>query len=255
MYKFFNNIQTLLPKNCILCGLRSDTTLELCKICYQSLPWLHNACYQCGVHLENMHESIRCRKCIISPPVFDRVCAMFNYDFPLNKIISQLKFKTKLACGKLLGQLLLQQYQTWYTLESVPEAILPVPLSSIRLRQRGFNQVLEILRPLILATKFPLLDDVCIRVKNTKPQTSINMKYRKRNLLSAFRLLRPIRYSHIAIVDDVFTTGSTISAVSIILRNVGVQQIDIWCICRTQNLRNTSSIQDTHQIYKPHLLE
>ena len=170
--------------------------------------------------------------------MFDRLCALFNYEFPISKLIPQLKFQYKLAYGNLLGQLLLQQYESWYKLDSMPDAILPVPLSNARLKQRGFNQVLEILRPLMLSTNSIVLDNVCIRTKNTKSQTSISMKYRRRNLRSAFRITQPIAYEHVAIVDDVFTTGSTVQAMSEVLKGVGVQQIDIWCICRTQSLHN-----------------
>lgn len=255
MKSLISYFQKLFPKNCIICKLKSDTELELCQICYQSLPWLQNACYQCGARLENIHESIRCRKCIISPPMFDRLCALFDYEFPIDRVILQLKFKYKLAYGNLLGQLLLQQYKTWYALEAMPEAILPVPLSKTRLKKRGFNQTIEILRPLILSSNFIVLSNSCIRTKNTKSQTSMSMRYRRRNLRSAFCLTKSIPYKHVAIIDDVFTTGSTIQAVSEMLRSAGVEQIDVWCICRTQSLRESGSIQYTHQTYKPFLLK
>lgn len=233
----YNSYQKLFPKYCVLCGFKSDTELELCQVCNQALPWLQDACYQCGAILEQGKESIRCRDCIISPPAFDRLCALFNYEMPISKLMPQLKFHDKLLYGKLLGQLLLQEYPKWYGLELEPEALLPVPLADGRLRQRGFNQVLEILRPIMQTKKFPILSDHCVRVKSTKPQTKMSMRYRRRNLRGAFKMMQRIPYRHIAVVDDVYTTGSTIQAISEVLRKVGVEQIDVWCIFRTQSLR------------------
>ena len=225
-------LQKIFPYTCAVCKLRSDTNRDLCSVCYGELPWLIDVCYQCGQPLVDAYESVRCQKCMFSPPNFDRFCGLFHYQPPIDKLITQLKFNYKLAYGNLLGQLLLEQYSLWYKTATIPEAIIPVPLHNLRYRARGFNQVQEILRPFMRAQNIAIVDDLCIKLKHTKPQTRIGAKYRRRNLKGVFQLARKVPYEHIAIVDDVFTTGSTIRAVSEVFRAAGVQCIDVWCICR-----------------------
>jgi ComF family protein len=224
-------VKYLLPNNCVFCRGVSNTRFAICSICYRELPWLFNACYQCGSSLDTVQESIRCQKCIISPPCFDKFCALFNYKPPISNLITNLKFKYKLAYGEVLGKLLLAQYPNWYKNETLPEAIVPVPLSKPRFKNRGFNQVQEILRP--LQKNSNILDNICLRTKHTTPQTKISIRHRKRNLRKAFMLTQEVPHKHIAIMDDVVTTGSTINAISEAFREAGVQQIDVWCICKT----------------------
>ena len=234
MLEAFNSniFSTILPPTCAICKLKSDTNMDICSICYRELPWLIDVCYQCGEQLDNIHESVRCQKCMFFPPKFDRLCALFNYKSPVAKLITQLKFQHKLAYGNLLGQLLLEQYQIWYKASSVPDAIIPVPLHNLRHRIRGFNQVQEILKPLAKAKGIIVIDDLCVRTRYTKPQIKGGAKHRRRNLRGAFQLTKKVSCEHIAIVDDVFTTGSTIRAVCEVFRAAGVQHIDVWCICR-----------------------
>lgn len=230
------SLSKLLPKTCIICHFPADTELDICSVCLQALPWSTNTCYQCGALLASNYEAIRCNDCMVIPPKFARFCALFNYEFPINNFITKIKFHYKLAYANLLGQLLLRRYQQWYQDSKIPTVILPVPLAAARLKQRGFNQVVEILRPLAKATKLIILTDGCYRVKNTKPQTKMTLQNRRRNLRQAFKVSKAIPYEHVIIMDDVYTTGSTVNAMSEVLYHAGVQQIDVWCICRTQNL-------------------
>jgi ComF family protein len=225
-------IVSKIPHTCAICRLPSNTNRDLCSVCYNALPWLMDVCYQCGEPLTDFHESVRCQQCTFLPPICDRFCALFGYKPPVNKLITDFKFKRKLAYGNLLGQLLLEQYPSWYKSSALPEVLIPVPLHDWRHRARGFNQVQEILRPLAATKCINIVDDLCIRTKYTKPQTKRGAKQRRRNLRGAFCLTRKAHYEHIAIVDDVFTTGSTIRAISEVFRAAGVSQIDVWCVCR-----------------------
>jgi ComF family protein len=112
------------------------------------------------------------------------------------------------------------------------DAILPVPLHPGRLRQRGFNQALELARPIARQYRLPLLLNHVKRVKNTLEQSSLSGKERKTNLRQAFSLVKGINYPAIAIVDDVMTTGSTVEELSGLLKKNGVNYVEIWCLAR-----------------------
>ncbi|HQY22412.1 MAG TPA: hypothetical protein PK389_01455 [Gammaproteobacteria bacterium] len=114
----------------------------------------------------------------------------------------------------------------------LPEAIIPVPLHIDRLRKRGFNQALELLWPIHKKTKIPVVFDACVRIRKTTAQAQLDKTRRKRNLKSAFQIVKPIPFEHVAIMDDVVTTGSTVNALTQVLKEAGVTTVDIWCICR-----------------------
>jgi ComF family protein len=143
-----------------------------------------------------------------------------------------LKFNRDLYPGKLFAKLLLDSIrQRWYLNHKLPEVIIPVPLHSKRHRQRGYNQSLEICLPVARTLKIPLDLRTCKRVRNTPAQARLNKTQRSANVQNAF-VAQECRYEHVALVDDVVTTGSTISALSYALLSKGVKQIDVWCICR-----------------------
>ncbi|PCH55186.1 MAG: phosphoribosyltransferase [Legionellales bacterium] len=178
-------------------------------------------------------EHIICARCMGSPPAFDRLCSIFTYNEPVLSLVTDLKFNNKLVAGKLLGQLLADKViNDWYENDSLVTAIIPVPLHLKRLKQRGYNQVVEILHPVTTTLKLPVLLDACVRVKNTQAQSSLDSTARVANIADAFEIVAPIPYTHVALVDDVVTTGSTVNALSKILKQHGVEQVDVWCVCR-----------------------
>lgn len=225
--------QWFFPNVCCFCERATDTGRDLCVDCQVSLPWLNDRCFRCGLLLQDGKESITCQKCIESPPSFDRLCALFNYELPVTKLITGLKFGEKLGYGRILGELMSEKVcHEWYKKEALPDALIPVPLHPKRLRQRGFNQALELLLPVKKRCQLPVLLDVCQRVRKTKPQSLLNRNRRGRNMQGVFEVIAPLKCEHIAIVDDVVTTGSTVSALSAALKLAGATQVDIWCICR-----------------------
>ncbi len=225
--------QWIFPHTCCLCGQFSETDRDLCSVCWHLLPWITDRCYQCGVQLESNKVSIRCESCVVSPPSFDRLCALFAYQPPLPKLISAFKFYQKLAYGKILGELLADAILgQWYINTPLPEAIIPVPLHKKRLIKRGFNQSLELLWPLLKQRKIPLILDECFRSKNTRAQAKLSQEERQDNVKKAFQLKRVLPFEHVAIVDDVVTTGSTVNALSRILKDSGIELVDVWCIGR-----------------------
>jgi len=226
----------LLPRVCAGCGFSSDDqTLDLCTNCKSNLPWLDDRCYQCGLQMLKLSESIICEKCQTSPPPFNRLCALFTYKPPLPKLIGSLKFGRQLFPGALFGKLLTAAItERWYINKPLPQIIIPVPLHEKRLRKRGYNQATEISLPIAKALGIPLGLDVCTRIRHTKAQARLSKASRTRNLAAAFSvdLGRRCRYKSVALVDDVVTTGSTIRAVSKVLVAAGVESVEVWCVCR-----------------------
>lgn len=232
-----NISKIVFPYFCSICECKSDQSMDLCSICTKLLPWIQDRCYRCGVRLEQIDEAVTCKQCQENPPKFDRLCALFDYVPPAINLVTGLKFGRRLAFGRVLGELFSDQIlEEWYSPDTLPEAIIPVPLHPVRIRNRGYNQAMELLYPIKKRIGIPVYDDLCQRLRNTKPQSGLVAELRKQNLQNAFainkRKIRKLKLQHIAIMDDVVTTGSTVSAISAILKDAGILQIDIWCICR-----------------------
>lgn len=222
------------PRICCFClsELR-QSKIDLCEHCKASLPFAVDRCYCCGLRLEQLNEAILCEKCQNRKPPFSRVCALFSYDPPVNKLITGLKFNKQLAYGRLLSELLIEAVETeWYKNSPLPEAIIPMPLHKTRLRARGYNQAMELVRPFRKQNKISVLHKHCWRSRQTKKQSGLNAERRRQNLKNAFKVQLPQSFEHVAIVDDVVTTSSTVASLSLALKEAGVLQVDVWCICR-----------------------
>ena len=170
-----------------------------------------------------------CGACLKKPPWFDKTIALFFYQAPIERFIIELKFNKKLIYAKLLGTLMVEYLKNQHTL---PECIIPVPLHRKRLQERGYNQALEIARPLAKQLKIPLLTTACRRIKPTSAQLHLPASARRRNVKGAFRVDEGFSFKHVAIVDDVVTTASTVAELSKILKQAGVQMIEVWCCAR-----------------------
>jgi ComF family protein len=219
---------------CVLCGLSSGRSLDICMECEAELPWIQYACHQCGEPFDTK-DNTKCGDCLKQHPPFDKTIALFYYKKPIDNFITALKFADKLIYARILGDLLTVKLMKYYHNNSykLPEIIIPVPLHHQRLRERGYNQALEIAR--LIAKKLRIVIDYksCRRIKHTQAQALLPFKERKKNLIKAFTVKHNFKAKHIAIIDDVVTTGSTVSALSKVMRKQGVQTIDIWCCART----------------------
>ena len=227
-------LKTLWPTQCLLCRVTTPGK-ALCQPCLQTLPWNTTYCYRCGLSL---HQPILCGACVTRPPTFDKTIALFRYEAPITQFITQLKFNKQLLYANLLGKLLRNYLLEKHCQDSLPDCIIPVPLHRIRLRQRGFNQALEIAKPISKKLKVPLALDLCQRIKNTQPQTELPATKRAQNIKNAFAMQSALSAKHIAIVDDVVTTGNTIRELSHLLQKNGAEKIEIWCCARAMT-RNT----------------
>lgn len=219
----------LLPTFCTLCHTNTKGE-RLCYTCHQELPWQIVACTQCGLPLS--HEQI-CGYCLKNPPCYDHTICLFHYQTPIDKLILSLKFAEKLNHAKLLGDLMAEKLAKHYTDQKKPDIIIPVPLHPKRLKERGYNQALEIARPVAKKLRIPIEIRHCKRILSTPPQSSVTAKIRRRNIKNAFSVGTLLKYHHVAIIDDVVTTGSTVTELARVLKKAGVHQIDIWCCART----------------------
>jgi len=151
----------------------------------------------------------------------------------MDHLLQQLKFHQKLHLATLLGELLADGLKGRE--EPLPECLLPVPLHPQRLRERGYNQALELARVLSSRLNIPLETTICMRQRETAPQTALDGKERRRNLRGAFTVREVTLPRHIAIIDDVVTTGTTVSELASTLRRSGVERVEVWACARAGN--------------------
>lgn len=176
-------------------------------------------------------QSVQCDSCADMPPPFFRVCALFKYKPPLTKIIYRLKFGGRLDYVRPLGNLMANKIiNSWYEGGALPEVIIPVPLSKQRYQERGYNQSMELGKIIAKNVHIPLETSVCLRIRNTKMQAQLAKMARGKNLRGAFVPRKTA--THVAVLDDVVTTGNTVRALSYALQAAGTERIDIWAICR-----------------------
>lgn len=224
-------IETLYPPRCAICRAAGFNGMDICAGCYRDLPWIASSCEMCALPLAHDAASdILCGRCQIKAPRFDSSLSLFRYEASAMKLVQQLKFNQKLAVSRLLGQMLLQKIVEQQIVQ--PECIVPVPLYRRRLRQRGFNQSIELARPLAKALGIPIDTRSVVRARDTRPQTGLDRDSRRKNIKGAFEILIPPSHSHVAIIDDVVTTGSTANELARILKRAGVKRVDVWSIAR-----------------------
>jgi len=223
----------IFPPVCIVCGQFTYRKHDLCKLCYQDLPLLSYSCQRCATPLPPCMDHSVCGQCLYHPPLFNKVYALYRYEFPVMQFILQLKFTYSLLHARVLGELMAEAIsQSWYIFKPLPELIIPVPLHPQRLKERGFNQALEIARPIAKQLRIPLNPYCAQRIKYTVPQATLPANKRPQNIKGAFFISHLPPVNHIAIIDDVMTTGQTINELCSAFKQKGITQIDIWCCAR-----------------------
>jgi ComF family protein len=216
----------LLAPRCLVCGQAGAEGQDLCAACAIALPWNRSACPRCA--LPTPHGD-SCGECLQSPPPVATTLAAFVYGFPLDRLVPRFKFHQDLAAGRLLAELMAQGLAT----AARPDAIIPVPLHATRLRARGYDQALELARPIGRMLEVPVLADALLRRRATAPQSELDAVARRRNLRGAFAVHAGTMVpAHVALVDDVMTTGATLHAAAKALLRTGVKRVDAWVCAR-----------------------
>lgn len=219
----------VLPGRCLLCEQPSRRARDLCAACEFDLPVLGNACPRCATPIPR--SALACGACLTHPPPQQLAHAAFRYAWPLDALIQRFKFHRDLAAGKMLGELFAQEMSRRKF--TVPDALVPVPLHPRRLRERGYNQSLLLARVLAERLGLPLCEDLVERRRETAVQSGMNARSRRRNVRNAFAVRRmPQHLAHIAIVDDVMTTGSTLMEIARLLLGSGIAHVEAWTLAR-----------------------
>lgn len=235
--QFFDQemLKKLIYKNCILCGTASNQSF--CNPCFNSLPAL--SIHHCSVCLKKMAANVsgnevrKCGTCLTKPPAYNTTIAALSYTFPVDALIHALKYQAQLAIAPILAELLIGKLNPPEMPEK-PALIIPMPLHPKRLQERGFNQALEIAQHVSQRINVPLSTTSCERIKNTLPQTKLPWKSRQKNVRKAFSCQMDLTGKHVAVIDDVMTTGATLNELAQLLRKQGATEITNWVIARVR---------------------
>jgi ComF family protein len=203
---------TLFPPRCCLCGFPgASPDLDLCDFCHEDLPWARAA---------------------------DDVFAALRYEAPVDELVRRLKYQGVMANARVLGVLLAQRARERG--DALPRLLVPVPLHAARWRERGFNQAASIARYAAQQLEIPVARHAVKRVRDTPSQTALDPVARRRNVRGAFALRgarqreRLLAAEHVAIVDDVVTTGSTANELRGVLLAAGVRRVEVWAVARAE---------------------
>lgn len=223
----------IFPPVCVLCGQAAAKVQDLCDGCQQGLLPVVHGCPRCQVPMPSLLAACSpCGSCLADLPPFRMLQSLFLYEFPATKMIADLKFHQRLVCARVLGEMMAKAVSQWYRDRPLPELIIPVPLHVDRLKERGFNQALVIAKYVATSLALAIDDQACLRVKATVAQASLSKRKRAKNVKQAFKIVKPLSVKHVAVIDDVVTTGYTIRELCRVLQRAGIETIDVWCCAR-----------------------
>lgn len=221
----------MLQQSCMLCANHNGGEHGLCRDCLQSLSW-HTApkCPQCGL----LSDGLICGHCLQSTPSFDATHALFSYNYPLDRLLQHYKYKESLHLADTFASLFIKHLlDTDPNTHAQTDLIMPMPMHNERLKQRGFNQALEIARLISKHMQIKLDYTSCQRTRLTPPQASLPLKERIKNIRGVFQCDKNLQGLNIALVDDVMTTGASLNELAKTLKQAGAAHVECWVIART----------------------
>ena len=219
----------LLPPHCVLCGQASGLNC-LCEPCKIDLPWAGTHCHQCGLPLASEKDKV-CGQCIQASPPFTRTVYPLEYQFPADRLVQIFKFNRQLAAGRILSQLMCECIAERGLRH--PDVLIPVPLHNFRMIKRGFNQACELGNHVSKVLGIPMATSSLRRRRHTKAQSGLSRKQRRKNVRGAFYWHSPDKPArHVALIDDVMTTGTTVTECARVLKKAGAKRVDIWIATR-----------------------
>lgn len=211
--------------DCMLCGEAAGER-RVCRACERSMPRLVDACPQCA---QPMALSGLCGACLRKPPPFADAVAPFRYAFPVDRLVLRYKGGADFAAGRWLAEALAEAVRE----RPRPEVLVATPLRAGRLRERGFNQALWAAQVVGGRLGIPVDAGALAKTRDTAAQAGLDLEARRRNLRHAFACGRRFDGRHVALVDDVITTGSTAAGVADALREAGARTVSVWALART----------------------
>ena len=232
-------VRFFLPADCAACGmpLTTDPVPLFCKACWETTAPLRLArCSQCDRPLPSpvaltYSPTHRCHHCTVRPPAYAKAWTLYPYLPPLQDAICLFKYRGKVSLAKPLGQLMLKGLPA--SLDA--DLVIPVPLHPTRLREREFNQSLLLADQVAQYVGRPLSFTNLVRTAPSEPQSTLSRKERLKNLRRAFAVRQPqsIAQKRILLIDDVFTTGTTVNECAKVLREAGAEAIFVLTLART----------------------
>ncbi len=217
-----------LPTVCILCKQFHTHPHAVCNECIALLPALGPSCSVCAHPLVETTYFV-CGNCIKKPPHFDKTITAYQFVDPLRSLLHRFKYEKALYLGSFFAQLILNAYLN--SNEGMPQCLIPVPMHRKKIHTRGFNQSIILTRFLARKLNIPYDLSACQKITHTASQAYLNKAHRTNNLNKVFRV-NPLPYTHIALIDDLLTTGATANELAKQCKKAGAEQIDIWCCAR-----------------------
>ncbi len=230
-------LHLLYPPECTLCRASGLDAQDLCAGCHSGLPWNHRPCPRCALPLPaGCAAGTPCARCQLQPPPHARAWAPFVYAHGLRWLHRRLKFDARLANRRLLAALLADALEQALARGDLPrpDVVVVMPLHPRRLMRRGFNQSLELIQPAARHLGLELDFRSLRRVKATRPQSDLPAGQRRRNVRGAFACDRDLAGLHVALFDDVVTTGHTAAEAARVLRRAGACEVSVWSLARTE---------------------
>ena len=221
-------VNALMPAHCALCGLTSNGGSNLCAPCREELPRIFRPCRLCGMP-GVPKESAACGACLVHPPLWDEAVAALLYEYPVDQLVQAFKFRQNLVCGQLLADELAATVRD--SGQALPDALFPVPLHFLRRLRRGFNQSEFLARQIGKQLRIPVVVDKLLRFRRTEAQSGLGRKARRENIRGAFSC-DGISHGRIALVDDVLTTGTTLTECTRVLKRAGISEVAVWVAAR-----------------------
>ena len=236
--RVYNWLQNNLPveTHCLLCRGKTAWKTPICEQCFDVFPAPIHPCHYCGLEVQDEALSL-CSACMITSPEYDLCLAAYLYEYPIRQVVQAIKYQKRLEMIRPMMKQLTHSLQDYYLDTPWPEVMIPIPLHNRRLRQRGYDQTLlmakELRRQLPDTAPTRVDAQLLIRTKATAAQQGLDAKARRKNIRRAFTINSKATYRHIALIDDVVTTGETVSEAARMFKKSGVEKVDVWTLART----------------------
>ena len=221
-------LEWVAPPCCLLCRLEVEYRHGLCQGCWAKLPVNEIHCECCALPMA--HESL-CGHCQRCPPVFDSVIAPLCYQDPIDQMLCALKYHQQLSFARTAAGLITDTVRE--SGEPRPDLLVGVPMTHRAVRKRGLNQAVFLARLIGRQLGIPAKSTLIKKLRETDRQSTLNASKRQRNLKGAFHCKGSLEDKHIALVDDILTTGATANEISKVLKAAGANRVDIWVCART----------------------
>lgn len=216
-----------LPRICSLCDQYHDGSDAICHTCHTFFTPILSACTYCALPLPEGC-FLTCGQCIQKKPYFDQTIAPYAFEEPLRTLLHEFKYHNGLYLISCLAKLIINHlpphaYDT--------ECLIPVPMHTTKLRHRGFNQAAELAKYIGKTLNIPCYLNACEKIIQTQPQAGLTAAQRHQNLSNAFQT-KTLPYTHVTLIDDLLTTGSTANELAKTLKKGGVERVSVWCCAR-----------------------